>query len=753
SQALYPAGHPYSWPVIGWPDDLNRANVDDVKSFFSRWYGPNNATLTIGGDFDESQALQWVNKYFGEIPRGPEVIDAPKKEITLDKTRYISMEDKVHLPLLRIGFPTVYARHEDEAPLDLLANIIGGGKTSILYKNLVKDGYAVQASASHPCSELACQFSVFAVANPAKGGKLADIEEKVQQSITDFEQRGVTDEDLEKVKIQFKSSSIFALQSVSSKVSILASNQTFTGNPDQTEADLARYSNVTKQDVMRVFNKYIKSKPMVAMSIVPEGKKQLIAHADNFIPADVVIPVKKKTMLTATQVQSSFDRNTIPKTGAVPVLKVPNLWRGKLSNGIEVMAAQTIETPTVELVIYLDGGHRIEPVAKSGLASLTAAMMNESTQSHSTEQLTQSLELLGSSVQFGASGYQSYIQVTSLTENLDETMKILEEKLFTPGFIQSDFERLKQQQLQGLEHQKSEPTYLASEGFGQLLYGKDSTLGTGTGGSINSVSTITLDDIKVYYQDFYRAGNAQIVVVSNLSNKDISSKLNILSKWNGEKQSYPELAKLPDLKGGTIYLIDKPGSAQSVIKIGKRALKYDATGKYFHSYLMNYPLGGAFNSLINLNLREDKGYTYGARSGFSGGLEVGSFSASASVRADVTAESISEFITEIKRFRSSGMTNDELAFMKNSILQGQALDYESPYQKAGFMRRIQRYGLDDNFTEQQANIIKNVTTDELNLLAKDQLNIDQMVILIVGDKEKIETKLKTLGYPIEIYKL
>ncbi|RYV02746.1 peptidase M16 [Shewanella sp. OPT22] len=749
NQAMYPVGHPYSWPVIGWPADLNRANVDDVKAFFARWYGPNNATLTIGGDFNEKQALAWVDKYFGGIPRGPEVKPLPKTKITLEKTHYLSMEDRVHLPLLRIGFPTVYARHQDEAPLDLLANILGGGKTSILYQNLVKNGVAVQASASHPCSELACQMTIIAVANPSKdNGDLSNIDKIVNQSIAEFEKRGVTDEDLEKVKADVKADTIFGLQSVSGKVSTLAYNETFTGEPDQTEADLKRYSSVTKADVMRVFNQYIKNKPMVVMSVVPEGKENLIAHADNFKPVLPKLPEIKAVHFKDKRITSNFDRSVIPPSGSAPIIKVPNIWRGKLANGIDVMSTVTDETPTVELVVYLNGGHRVEPVAKSGLAEITAAMMNESTQLHSNEELAQKLDLLGSSIQFDSSGYQSVIQVTSLTENLDKTLTLLNEKLFKPGFKNEDFQRIKQQMLQGLKHQQTVPTYLASVGLSQLLYGKNSPLGVSSGGSIESVSKLTLADVKRYYKTFYTAANAQIIAVSNLKHESLVEHLGGLSHWKGKATSYPKLPAPPKLKGGTIYLIDKPKAAQSVVMISDRALKYDATGDYFKASLMNYPLGGAFNSRINLNLREDKGYTYGARSGFSGGVEAGSFTASASVRTDVTAESVQEFIKEIVKYQKSGMTDAELDFMRKSITQGQALDYETPYQKAGFMRTIQRYKLADDFTEKQAQIIESISKDDLNKLASKLLNIDDMIILVVGDKEKIEPKLKKLGYPI-----
>lgn len=754
NQAFYPQGHQYSWPVIGWPEDLERANLDDVKHFFQRWYGPNNATLTIGGDFDEFQTLAWVNKYFGEIPTGPKVKADEKTLVTLDKTRYISMEDRVHLPLLRIAFPTVYARHKDEAALDLLSNILGGGKTSIFYKNLVKDGYAVQAGVSHPCQELACQFSMYALANPAKGGSLSDIEKRIQDSIAEFEERGVNDDDLEKVKVQFESGTIFGLQSVSGKVSTLAFNQTFSGNPDMISSDLERYASVTKDDVMRVFEQYIKNKPMVVMSVVPEGQDQLIAHEDTFTPPALTVSTQAVDGVEGhKQIVSSFDRTIMPNAGPALVLTSPQLWKGKLANDIDVMGTESEETPTTELVIYLNGGHRLVPVSKAGLAGLTASMLNESSLTRSSEELTQALEMLGSSVTFGSSAYQSYVKLSSLTSRLDETLALVQEQLFEPAFKAADFDRLKQQQLQSLQHMMSDPNFLANTAFDGLLYGSESPLGVSSSGTLETVSSLTLADVKAFYKEQYRAGNAQIVAVSNLSESEILGKLKGLSQWSGDATPLPDLAKLPKLKGGKIYILDKPGAAQSVIKIGKRALAYDATGEYFKSYLMNYPLGGAFNSRINLNLREDKGYTYGARSFFAGGSELGVYQAQASVRTDVTSEALVEFVKEIKAYRQSGMTDEELAFMRASITQGQALDYETPYQKAGFMRRIQRYQLDDDFTKQQTDITHSISKDELNKLARKQLDLHKMVVLIVGDKASIEADIKALGYPVKSLEL
>ncbi|MCF1438856.1 MAG: insulinase family protein, partial [Shewanella sp.] len=736
--------------VIGWPEDLQRANVDDVRAFFGRWYGPNNATLTIGGNFDEAQTLAWVNKYFGDIPRGPEVEDLPKSPVTLDKTRYISMEDAVHLPLIRIGFPTVYARHQDEAALDLLASILGGGQTSLIYKNLVKDGHAVQAGVSHPCQELSCQMSIYALANPAKGGSLADIEKRINESIAEFETRGVTDEDLQKAKVQFEANTIFGLQSVRGKVSKLAYNQTFFGNPDIIAEDLKRYSSVTKADVMRVFNQYIKGKPAVVMSVVPKGQTQLIAHADNFVPERQAPVVNGEAIKVAAAAPSSFDRSVQPGAADAPVMTVPELWRGKLANGIEVMGTESDETPTVELLVYLNGGHELEPVSKAGLASLTATMMNQSSAKRSSEELTQALEMLGSQISFGASGNQSYIKVSALTDKLPQTMAILQEKLFEPGFTEADFRRLKQQQLQSLQHQLNEPDYLARTTFARLMYGADNAKGISTEGTLETVSGLTLDDVKAFYDEQYRAGNAQIVVVSNLKEDEILPQLAPLAKWQGKATPEPAKQPLPKLAGGTIYIVDKPGAAQSVIMIGKRALPFDATGDYFKADLMNYPLGGAFNSRINLNLREDKGYTYGARTFFNGDMDSGTFVAYANVRSDVTDKSLVEFIRELEQYRKQGITDDELAFMRSSISQSKALDYETPYQKAGFIRLTQQYHLSPQYTAEQAKIIDSISKAELNKLAAEQLDINDMVMLVVGDKASIEPGLKVLGYPVKV---
>ncbi len=755
SQALYPEGHPYSWPVIGYMEDLNRVNVNDLKAFFLRWYGPNNATLTIGGDIDAEQTLALVNKYFGSIPRGPEVNMPAKPTVTLDADRYISMEDNVHLPLLYMSYPTVTVRHEDEAPLDLLSTILGGGKTSLLYKNLVKNQIAVQSSVSHPCAELACTFNLFALPHPASGKSLADIEKVIRDSLIEFEQRGVEDDDLLKAKAQMEAGFIFGLQSVSGKVSQLAANQTFTGNPNYIEQDIARYANVTKADVLRVYKQYIKGKSAVIMSVVPNGKPELVAAKDNFIPAQRTIPVEEASSADKLQVRKAtdnFDRSIMPTSGANKAVDVPKMWQQQLANGIDVLATQSLETPTTSVLLKIPAGRYYSNKEQAGIASLLAAMLNESTKLHSAEEMSKALQMLGSSINVYASSKYLNVSVNTLTKNLDSTMALVLEKLMQPAFKESEFNRLKNNAIQGVINNKKDAGYLASRAYSELLHA-DNIASMPSSGSQKSLEAIQLADVESFYNTHVKPANSKIIAVSNLNQAKLSKSLQPLAALKGKG---PELAlelPVPDTKMGVIYLVHKDNAAQSAIRIGKRSLTHDITGEYYQAKLMNFPLGGAFNSRINLNLREEKGYTYGARSSFSGDKLSGTFTASAEVRADATDKSIVEFINEIKNYAQNGITDEELAFMRNAINQKDALKYETPRAKLGFLAQILEYNLSPEFVKQQAQVVSNITKAQINALAKKHLTLDDMLMVVVGNAPVLKPQLQALGYEVIDYKI
>ena len=755
SEALYPVGHPYSWPVIGFMEDLNRANVNDLKKFFLKWYGPNNATITIGGDIDEKSTLELAVKYFGSIPKGPEVGMPAKPAVTLNADRYISMEDNVHLPLIYMSFPTVSVRHADEAPLDLLAQILGGGKTSLFYKNMVKNQFAVQASVSHPCAEIACTFNMFALPHPASGKTLADLEKIMRDSLNEFEKRGVEPDDLTKAKAQMEAQFIFGLQSVAGKVSQLAANETFTGNPNYIEKDIARYASVTKEDVDRVFNQYIKGHHSVIMSVVPNGKVEAIAHADNFNPG--IRQLTEESTLSADDLvlrkaKDNFDRSKMPVAGANSPVEVPQMWQQETSNGIRILGAQSLETPTTSLLLKIPAGHYYESKDKAGLSSLVATMLNESTTQRSGEDMSKALQLLGSNVSISSNNMAINVNVNALSKNIDATMALVKEKLFSPAFLQEDFARNQKNAIQGIANSKKNAGYLASTAYRQLMNG-DNIAATPAGGSEVSVTSITLDEVKAFYAAHFKPKNANLIVVSDRTEKELSTTLASLNEWKGEGAALVLDVVPSTAKNGVIYLVNKDQAAQSAIRIGKRGIKQDITGEYYKAYLMNFPLGGAFNSRINLNLREDKGYTYGARGSFWGNKLTGGYAASAQVRADVTDKSIVEFVNEIKNYRDNGVTDEELAFMRNAINQRDALKYETPGAKLGFLAQILEHDLTPKFVADRTEIVKKITKEEINALAKKHLNIEEMLMVVVGDAKVLKPQLEALGYEVVNYEI
>lgn len=748
SEALYPFGHSYSWSTIGYIDDLNAATVDDLKRFFLRWYGPNNATLTVAGDINIDQTLQLIQKYFGNIPRGPEVKNMTSNVPVLDQTRYISYEDNIRFPLISITYPTVPARHPDEAPLDVLANILGGGNNSIFYQKFVKSQIAIQANVYGPCSELSGEFIMMVL--PFPGKTLADMEAMIGEALVEFEKRGVTEQDLNRFKADYESSEIQGLQSVSGKASKLAYYQTFTGNPNYIKQDLERYRKVTVDDVMRVYNKYIKGKPAVVLSVVPKGNTSLIAKPDNFTrpvaPAGYKNDLSEYESLKYNKGQYPFDVNYRPSAGVNPVVNVPVFWTQDMENGTKVIGTDYSELPLVGLRISIKAGHMMETVNKAGLAQLLAGMLDEATEKYTSEEMSLNLELLGSSISIYSSDENIQINVMTLKKNLDKTLEYLQEKMFHPRFDQEDFNRLKKQQLEAIANQKNQARVIANNVTRKALYGDKDILGIPEMGTEESVNSITLDDVKNFYNSFFAPDYARIVVVGNVQKKDVLKKLDFLNAWKKKDVKLPEFRKPMGVDKTTLIFVDKKDAAQSEIRVAGSGLKYDATGDYYKAGIMNYTLGGAFNSRLNLNLREKRGYTYGVRSYFDGSEFTGTYVVSGGFLAHATDSVVMEIMKEITDYKNNGITEEELVFTKNSIGQRDALKYETLFQKAGFMNNIIEYGLDKNYVKKQNEILKGMTSFDLNQLAKTLLNPDKMVIVVVGDKATLYEKVKKLKY-------
>ncbi|MGF1739417.1 M16 family metallopeptidase [Photobacterium satsumensis] len=751
-EALFPRTHPYSWQTIGYIEDLDRVDVNDLKAFFLRWYGPNNATLTIGGDIDIEQTLEWVNKYYGSIPRGPEVEKPAKQPVTLENDLYLTLEDKIQQPMLLMAWPTSYNGADDEASLDMLARVIGGGKNSLMYQNLVKTGKVVDAGAFHDCAELACTMYVYAIGQSGKAGDLKKLRAEVTAILDGLEERGVSTKELEELKGMVEANAIFGLQSVSGKVSQLAAYETFFDNPGYLKTELGNLRTVTTASMEQAYMRYLNGHPNVTLSVVPRGRTSIEAAKPNFTPPPRIIPEYTKVSEQKLQQQmrvpvDDFDRSVMPQPSSPVEAVMPELYQFELANGIKVLGTEYRETPTVELQMVVPAGRRFEPEGKAGLAKLTASMMAEASQKSTVEELSSRLDRLGSTVSFSAGKYGTVVSVTSLTKYLPETLDIMQERLFQPAFDSADFDRVKQQALEGIIYEHQRPAWLAGQATREVLFGGTS-FSLPPEGTKASLESLTLEDVKAFYRRYYTPNGADIVVVGDIDKAQLNTSLGFLADWQGMPEPTYVTPDLPTLPKQTVWLVDKPGAPQTVIRLARQGLPFDATGELYETQLANFNLAGNFNSRINLNLREDKGYTYGAGGYQSGGKEVGLSVYYAQVRADATLPSVKEFLAELEKMSSEGVTDEELNFMRLAVGQKDALNYETPSKKAQLLGQILTYSLPDDFVDTRNEIVASITKARIDELAEKWFDPAEYQIIVVGDAASLKPQLETLGLPV-----
>jgi zinc protease len=754
-QILYPAGHPYNWPVIGYVDDLDRVTVDDLKNFFLRWYGPNNAILTVAGDVNPKEIMTWADKYFGTINPCPEVKRMKVAPPNISVDQYANYVDNVFQPLTVMVYPTVPAYHRDEAAIDIMADMMGSGNNSVFYKHFVKTEKG-EAGVAHEASELAGELQVYVLAFPEFEADIAgslsksfnETEKEIHSTIDDFEQNGITEESLQRAKAKKESSLIDQMTTVFGKGSMLADWQLYLDRPFNFQDELDRYNRVTKEDILRVFTKYVKDKHVAVVNVYPKdplSKDSVTVKSVNPTANLKVADDPQYAGLKYVKAKDNFDRSKRPVPGPQKVVTVPQYYTKDLKNGLKIIGTQASEAPKVVLMFNINNGDLVfsaDP-KKVGLAQLTALMMEEGTQNYTTEQISAELEKLGSDITFYAEKENTTVIVNTLAKNLDATLKLLEEKLFHPRFDAADFKRVKKQYIQSLWSEKKQAQAVAGKLFDNLIYG-NTILGTYV--SDKNVKKFTLEDVKGYYNQYYSPSVTNLVIVGNVAEGEMLPKLAFLDKWESKSVTLPEVSGFPAQGQTQIYLAHKEDAPQSVIMVGNLGMPYDATGDFYKANIMNYPFGGSFNSRLNLNLRESKGVTYGIYSYFEGTKYPGTFTIGTSVRKTATDSSVAEIMKELKGFKSTGITDDEYAFTKSSLLNYDALKYESPFQKASFLSRVVKYNLPKDFTVAQADILKKISKDDINGLIQKYINPDKVVILVVGNKYAVKDKLEKLGY-------
>ncbi|MCG8370047.1 MAG: insulinase family protein, partial [Proteobacteria bacterium] len=424
-------------------------------------------------------------------------------------------------------------------------------------------------------------------------------------------------------------------------------------------------------------------------------------------------------------------------------------WHSELPNGIRVMGVQAREVPTTAVLMRMKVGLQHEPRDKLGVANLTAYVMNEATELSSAEDLNTRLARLSSTLRFYTDGEYAFMSIGGLTATLDETLEIAAERLTRPKFDPSEFDRWQKQALKLIALGEDYAPEVANGVVPLVLFGADNNFAYSSIGLKESVENVTLEDVRNFYAQHYSPSVAEILVISDLAQDEVMESLSVLSAWEAKSVPAPaDVEPFPELRGGAIYLVDKAGAKQSEIRVASRSAAYDALGEHYRLTLLNHPLAGSFNSRINLNLREDKGYTYGAFGYLRADETTGRYVVQTSVRNDVTAAAIEEIFSELDAVFDRGITQEELEFTRRAIGQRDALAYEPPNHRVHIMALTQRYGLGHDWPRQQHGILANIGVDELNELAREHLDVDEMITVVVGDKAEILSDLEALGRPV-----
>lgn len=736
-EILYPKPHPYNWTTIGSLEDLQAASMDDVKNFFRRYYTARNTILVVSGDFDEKQAKTWIEKYFGQVVPGDEITRPNPTQPTLAKEVRVNVDDPLApLPRRYFVWHTVRQYAPDEPALDILSNILSSGRGSRLQSNLV---YGKELVANvfgfNNSSEIAGAFQIQATARPGKS--LDEIEKEILAEIDKIKKEPPTAEEIARAKNSIESQTIFGLQTTLGKASQLTNYAGYVGKANYFQQDLDRYARVTAADVQRVANTYLTENRLV-MTYTPKPAAGGGNRAANQ-PTSVKSEKRDQTKIDAQAA-------ALPKGGPDPKLTLPPIEKTKLANGLEVWMVEQRELPMLSMNLVMKTGSANEPDGKTGVAGLTTSLMDDGTKTRTAVEIANGLQSIGANLGVGGTFDSTNVSLQVLTKNLEPALAIFADVVQNPTFPANEFESLRGRLLVGLRQQRSNPNAINNAAFNKVLYGghpygRDNTEAT--------LKAISRDDLVDYYQSTFKPENGVLLVVGDFNKSTLKSTLDkAFSGWTGGSVVAKQLPATKPLEKPGIYIVDRPNSAQSVVTAGQVGIER-SNPDFVPVVVMNSILGGAITSRISMNLREDKGYTYGANSGFTFRRGAGPFRAGGDMQTAVTKESVYELMKEIRGIRGGiPVTQKELDYNKQSIIRRFPAAFETIGGISNQLANLIVYGLGDNYFNEYIGKVNAVTIDDVNRVANKYLDPDKMAIVIVGDRKVIEPGLKELGMPI-----
>ncbi len=723
--ALFPAPHPYNWTTIGSPEDLDNASLDDVKSFFQTFYTPNNASLAIVGDFDVDEALEKVERYFGDIPSGQEVIRTGRMDTTLTGAVDMATHDRVQLPRLYLVWPTVPGFTSDQPALDLIGAILGDGRSSRLYRSLVYDARSArEVRVYHHSQEIAGEFMVQVTANP--GHTLEELEREVHRQIEDISRGGVSDRELERAKNRVQSSHVFQLErfgGFGGRADQLNYYNIMAGDPGFINQDMDRYAAVTLDDVARVAGMLADAR--VRLAIQPEEQR--------------------------TVVESPVDRTTTPEASPQPVFTAPAPNRARLDNGLNVLHVEKRGLPTVAFGLVVRSGAISDPADRAGLANLTTSMLTEGTASRTSAQISDEIEFLGSHLRASASREHIVLISDGLSTNWRDALGVLGDIAQNAEFPAHELERVRANLLTDLRRVSDSPATISGRATRGVMFGPGTPYGHPLTGVESSVEQVSGDDLEAYFGANFRPGNSTFVIVGDLSlDEAVEAADNTFGQWaTGQEHATGSTdSAVPTPSETTIYLADKPGAAQSVVRSGHLTIPRKDP-RFMSLNVFNYIFGGQFGARLNMNLRQDKGYSYGYMSSIEWNLGPSMMIAGGGVQTAVTKETVIETLKEFKEILGDRpVTETEYRDAIDGIMRSIPSQFETQFQIISQLTRVVTFDLPDDYFAQYPQRLSETTLDDVRGAGSELLDVDHLNIVIAGDAAEVEPGLAELGLPI-----
>jgi zinc protease len=719
-----PANHPYSWTVIGSMADLDAASLDDVRQWFKTYYGAANVVLVIAGDIKADEALAKVKQYFGSIPSGPPVARYTSWTAKMGGVRRQTVSD--HVPQARLYEVWNAPRYgeADATRLDLLSDVLSQGKTSRLYKRLVYDDQiATDVEADLDARELNSQFSIVVTLRPGKD--LSKAEQAVHEELTRLLEKGPTEDELQRVKTQYFAGFIRGIERIGGfdgVSDILAMNQTYRGNPDYYKTILDQVHRASANDLKKAGQEWL-SDGVYILQVVP-----FPAYETN---------------------KTEVDRTQLPMPGPQPEVKFPALQRATLTNGLKIILAERHGVPLVNFDLLVNAGYAADQFATPGTASLAMDMIGEGTRSRSALEISDQLARLGANFSTGCDLDTSTAHLSAITPNLQPSLALFADLVLNPSFPAGDFKRMQQEHIAAIQREKTEPRSMAMRILPALLFGKDHAYGnplTGSG-TEKSVAEMSAKDMAKFYQTWFKASNATLIVVGDTSLSNIMPALGkLFGQWQSGSVPVKNIGPVDEPGESAVYLVDRPGSLQSMIMAADIAPTTSSPDEIALE-TMNTILGGAFTSRINMNLREDKHWAYGARSTLLPAEGPSPFIAWAPVQTDKTKESMVEMQKELRNIvGESPVTEEELNSAKKDETLKLPGQWETESHVVDSIARLVRFGWPDDYFITYPDKVLALTQEDVERGAHEAVHPSHLTWVVIGDRSKVEAGLRDLGW-------